>query len=157
MVPGADCARRVLLIGYGNPGRRDDGLGPALAGRIEAEGIPGVSVESGHPLMLEDAATIARFDVVLFVDADAKGHAPYSVTKIEPERTVGVLAHSLSPGSLLALAEDHYERRPEAFLVGIRGYDFDGFGEGLTAAARENLESATEFVSSMLRRLPESP
>ena len=27
--------RNVLLIGFGNPGRLDDGLGPALAAEIE--------------------------------------------------------------------------------------------------------------------------
>ncbi len=37
----APAPRRILLIGYGNPGRGDDGLGPLLAARIEALAIPG--------------------------------------------------------------------------------------------------------------------
>ena len=35
----------MLLIGYGNAGRGDDGLGPAFAERIEAAGLPGVDVD----------------------------------------------------------------------------------------------------------------
>jgi hydrogenase maturation protease len=27
--------RRVLVLGYGNPGRQDDGLGPAAVAEIE--------------------------------------------------------------------------------------------------------------------------
>ena len=44
--------RRILVIGYGNPGRRDDGLGPALAARLEALALPGVTVESDFQLAI---------------------------------------------------------------------------------------------------------
>ena len=30
----------VLLLGYGNPGRLDDGLGPALAAQVECLACP---------------------------------------------------------------------------------------------------------------------
>jgi hydrogenase maturation protease len=34
-LPTASPSPRVLVIGYGNPGRQDDGLGPAAAAEIE--------------------------------------------------------------------------------------------------------------------------
>ena len=37
---------KTLLIGYGNPGRLDDGLGPALAEAVAKLAIPGVTVEA---------------------------------------------------------------------------------------------------------------
>ena len=37
---------------------------------------------------------------------------------------------------------------PEAWLVGIRGYAFDEFGERLSDGARENLEAAAALVRS---------
>ena len=48
--------RKVLLIGYGNPGRLDDGLGPALAAAVEKLAIPGVTVDADYQLNVEDAA-----------------------------------------------------------------------------------------------------
>ena len=47
---------RILVIGYGNPGRCDDGLGPALVARLESLRIPGLSVEVDYQLSIEHAA-----------------------------------------------------------------------------------------------------
>src|SRR5450432_1649313 len=55
-------APRILVIGYGNPGREDDGLGPAAAAEIERLGRPGVSVRGNYQLVLEDAADVAEAD-----------------------------------------------------------------------------------------------
>jgi hypothetical protein len=49
----------------------------------------------------------------------------------------------------MSLCRSVYGRTPRAYLIGIRGYDFD-FGEGLTERARENLEIA---VSSLCRSI----
>ena len=64
--------KRILLIGYGNPGRADDGLGPALADRIEALDLPGLTVESDYQLSIEHAALAAGHDIVIFADADGE-------------------------------------------------------------------------------------
>ena len=47
---------RILLLGFGNPGRQDDGLGPALVQAIEEMEIPGVRAEADYQLNIEDAA-----------------------------------------------------------------------------------------------------
>ncbi|MBV8574206.1 MAG: hypothetical protein JOZ58_04080, partial [Acetobacteraceae bacterium] len=36
---------RVLVLGYGNPGRQDDGLGPAAVAEIDRRAFPGVLVQ----------------------------------------------------------------------------------------------------------------
>lgn len=140
-------ARRTLVLGWGNPGRRDDGLGPALAGAVAAMALPGVTAESGYQLQIEDAAEVARHERVLFVDADRAGEAPFRIRRVEPTAiTPGFTSHSLAPGQLLALARDLFGAEPEAWLIGIRGYDFDEFGEGLSGRASANLVAATGFV-----------
>ena len=60
---------KILLIGYGNPGRSDDGLGPALAAQIAALGLAGVTVDIDYQLTVDHAALIATQDVVVFADA----------------------------------------------------------------------------------------
>ena len=54
---------RALLIGYGNPGRGDDGLGPAFAQRIADKKLPGLSVEIDFQLMADHSLTISQHDL----------------------------------------------------------------------------------------------
>ena len=72
-------APRVLVLGYGNPGRQDDGLGPAAAAEIGKLDWPGVTACDNYQLVIEDAVEIAEHDVVWFVDAARSGAEPYEV------------------------------------------------------------------------------
>jgi hydrogenase maturation protease len=143
--------RPTLLLAWGNPGRRDDGLGPALAERVSSFGLAGLTVEVGYQLQIEDAETVARFPRVVFVDANRAGPGPFRIERLVPRPAgVGYSSHGLSPAALLALSADLFGARPEAWLVGIRGHDFDGFGEGLSEPARENLAAAAAFLRTAL-------
>lgn len=143
---------RILVYGYGNPGRLDDGLGPALAGDLSARGLDGrVTIESGYQLQLEDAALVAEHDVVIFADADASGPAPFELRRLEPRRDETFTTHSLSPGALLAVAREHLGCRATGYVLGIRGYEFDEYGEELSPGARRNLAAAADYMCRALR------
>ncbi|MCP4201466.1 MAG: hydrogenase maturation protease [bacterium] len=143
---------RTLVLGWGNPGRGDDGLGPALAGIIEAQADDGLTVESDYQLQVEDAAEIARHDRVVFVDADRSGPEPFSCRRLAPAETgLSFTSHSVSPEALLKLTGELFGREPETWLVGIRGYDFDTFDETLSPRARANLAATAGFLSDALR------
>ncbi len=141
----------MLLLGYGNPGRCDDGLGPALAARIERLGLPGVQVESDYQLNLEDAEAVARYDVVIFADASTSGIEPFSFTRVEPTRGLSFSTHSLRPEAVLALAAELFGARTQGYLLGIRGYAFGEYGESLTAEGRANLAAAEAFLVRVCR------
>jgi len=143
-------AGRALLIGYGNPGRLDDGLGPALAAEIEKLAISGVTVESNYQLTVEDAAAVAECDVVIFADASVDGAEPFFIAPVEPRTEVSFSSHSVAPAAVLGLARDLFGRRPAAYAVGVRGYEFDEFGERLSPKARQNLRAAVEGVATLL-------
>jgi len=145
-------APRTLVLAWGNPGRRDDGLGAACAARLEAAALPGVAVEWDYQLQVEAAAEAARHERVVFVDADrSRGRAPWQLERLRPASgRPSFSTHSVAPGEVLALAGELFGRTPEAWLLGIRGYDFDGFGEGLSRGARANLESAYDELSRWL-------
>jgi len=145
-------ARRVLLIGYGNPGRLDDGLGPAVADAVERLRLPGVTVESDYQLQIEDAARIAEHDVVLFCDADAACPPPFRFERVEPRADLSFTTHSVSPQALLAMAKDYFGAEAAGFLLGIRADELDGFGEGLSARARDHLAAALAFLEAVLSR-----
>ena len=52
--------KRVLVLGYGNPGREDDGLGPAFAAEIGQLGRQNVTIVNNYQLMIEDALAVAK-------------------------------------------------------------------------------------------------
>lgn len=145
--------RRVLVIGYGNPGRLDDGLGPALAAALERMDLPGVTVEADYQLTVEDGAQAAEHDVVIFADAALRGSEPFFFRRlaVDEEAELGFSTHSVEPAAVLTLAWRLFGARTEGYVLGIRGYAFDRFGEELSERARDNLAAATAFLERGLR------
>jgi hydrogenase maturation protease len=144
----ADDRKRTLLIGYGNPGRRDDGLGPAMAAALEALRLPGLTVEVDYQLIVEHAALAAEHDIVVFADAAVSGPEPFYFRRIEPKSECSFSTHSLSPAGVLALARELFGATCRGYVLGIRGYHFDEFGEELSWPARANLAAAVKFVKA---------
>jgi len=140
----------VLVLAWGNPSRLDDGLGPELARRLEALDLPGVKIETGFQLSVEDSWLVSQHARVLFVDALSEGDEPYMVAVVAPSRKLPFSTHSLKPDGLLGLTEELFQVRPKALLLGIRGYLFSGFGSELSPEAERNLLTSLEFVRSQL-------
>jgi hydrogenase maturation protease len=147
-----DPAANVLLYGYGNPGRGDDGLGPALAAAVEALAMPGIEVDANYQLTVEDAAEMTRFSAVVFADAATEGPAPFWFSRIDDSGTgrLGWTSHSVTPVQVMALARDMFGSRVPAYALGIRGYEFGELDEGLSAPAQENLDQTLAFVRKAL-------
>ena len=144
---------RVLLIGYGNPGRRDDGLGPALAAALERRRIPGLETDADYQLTVEDSHAASRCDFLIFADAAVSGPEPF-VLRPQPATTAapGLSSHGVEPGEVVALADQLFGAAPRAFTLGIRGYVFDEFAEGLTEKAERNLAAAADYMERTVRQ-----
>lgn len=140
---------RVLVLGYGNPGRQDDGLGPAAAQAIDDWHLPGVNVEANYLLNIEDAALAAEHDEVLFIDASVNGPAPFEIRPLEPAGTMTFTSHLVPPETVLAICQQCFGRVPRAWLLAIRGYEFELIEE-LTDRAKENLTQALAQVRNWL-------
>ena len=147
--PGAT-PPRVLVLGYGNPGRQDDGLGPAVAARIDGLGWPNITAYDNYQLNIEDAVDVAENDVVWFVDAAKAGPSPYGVRDLLPASTIDFTSHLVRPEAVLAIARQCYGKSPQAFLLAIRGYRFE-FVEELTNGAVDNLHVALAMLTDRLR------
>jgi hydrogenase maturation protease len=156
---------RSLVIGYGNPSRRDDGVGLAVINGLRArlgqepldEGDDGYSALGGNvdtlflqQLMPELVETLAQYDRLWFVDAHL-GVYPELVrrTNLSPNYDPALVSHHLKPEALLMLAQQIYSRAPAAELISIRGFDFD-FGEGLSP---ETAEGAQQVLDDLWRTI----
>ena len=143
---------RVLVLGYGNPGRQDDGLGPAAAAGIDKLGWGNLTALDNYQLNIEDAIDVAAHDVVWFVDATKTGPAPFTVTEVVPSPRVAFTSHIVRPEAILAIAHQCYGGAPQAFMLAIRGYAFE-FVEELTPHATENLAAALAMLTGRIRSM----
>jgi len=145
-------SRRGLVLGYGNPGRGDDGLAVRLVETL-LDGAPeGVDVEAAFQPGIEHAAAVAEHDWVLFVDAAAEGPAPCDVRMVEPLPNAAFSTHVVDLGSILAIAEKSFGSRAPAWLLAVRGYDF-GMAEELSDGAARNLDGALACARELIGRL----
>ena len=139
-------ARRVLVIGYGNPGRGDDGLGPALAAAIEELGRDGVTVDIDYQLTVDHAAPIAAHDLVIFADAMIGLPLPFRLDPVGTAAPSALGSHQVSPEAALALAGLLFGHAPPGWILAIGGVEFGEVNEGLSLLARANLAEAIAFL-----------
>jgi hydrogenase maturation protease len=147
---------RILVLGYGNPAREDDGLGPAAAAEIERLALPSIVTYDNYQLVVEDAFDIAESDIVWFVDAARTGPEPFEIRSLSPATEISLTSHMVAPDVLLALAERHCGKAPKAYLMGIRGYTFE-FAEGLSEQAHTNLRQAVAHLIDAIRASSNAP
>ena len=149
-------SKNILIYGFGNPGRNDDGLGIQLSEKIEqwAKSIQltSVSTDSNYQLNIEDAAEIKNKDLVIFVDASVESELEdYKLTAVEPSDKTEFTMHSVSPGFVLHLCKKIYETSPVTYLLHIKGFEWE-FKEGLSAKATKNLEKAFDFIKQFIMK-----
>jgi len=141
---------KVLILCYGNPGRLDDGLGAAFATKIKEQVPDGVTVEVDYLLAVEHASDIAEHNVVIFVDASVNGPEPFSFRRVEPRTIQSFSTHIAEPGNVLGLAAELFAAETQGYCLGIRGYEFEAFGETLSSKAEGNLAAALDFTVHIL-------
>jgi hydrogenase maturation protease len=155
----------MLVIGYGNPYRRDDGVAfhiiNALRGRLgrralapdeDGEDELGGAIDTLmlHQLLPELAPLLADYGKVVFIDAHA-GVIPDEIRIVAVREEYGFQAvtHHMSPGMMLALArEANGTAAPEAWLVSVKGLDFD-FGTELSPSCQGNAMAAVKKILAM--------
>lgn len=145
----------TLLYGVGNPGRQDDGLGVELVDRLEqwalVAGCTNLRFDSNYQLNAEDTLAVSEVDRVIFVDAAKDGDAPFRFEPIAPHASWAFSTHFMPPESILALCRDLYARTPKAWILAIRGYEWE-VGAPLTEQATANLIAAEATLKSFLMK-----
>jgi hydrogenase maturation protease len=138
---------RILIIGFGNTLRGDDGFGPLAAEHIAARAPPGVEVMSVHQLGPELALDIRAADFVVFLDA-AQGPDPGRLAAapvVAHDLSPSSVMHGLDPGGLLALTRAVYGRVPAAALVTAIAADF-AHGDTISTEVRNAAKKAAEAI-----------
>lgn len=136
--------RSTLIVGLGNPWRRDDGAGPAVLRRLHASPLPpGVALREQPGDVLALLAAWEGWPRVIVIDAVRSGAPPGTVHRCGPESLGDAFGHASSHRFGLADAVELARalgRLPDSLTVyGIEGSDF-GPGEGLTPAVAQAVD-----------------
>ena len=140
----------VLVIGYGNTLRGDDGVGPRVAEAVGRRRLPGVRTLICPLLTPELADQISRAEKVIFVDAAVDAPNAVQWRRLEPNETSQLMAHAADPRTMLALARDVFGRVPEAWWLTIPAVDL-GFREALSPEVQRGFAEAVEKIQVFCR------
>jgi hydrogenase maturation protease len=145
---------RVLVVGYGNSLRGDDGIGWHAAGQMAGDPrLAGAEVLARHQLTPELATEVSRASLVVLVDASVDGGAPGSVSVrcIQPRGDPPPLAwsHHLDPAALAGLAGALYETAPPMVVVSVAGASL-AVGDRLSPALQRALPRVVETVARVV-------
>jgi len=152
--------KKLLIIGYGNPDRQDDGvawhilyamtlrLGLPAPDTYEDEFPESAQVDLAFYLQLtpEMAEDIHSYDYVCFVDAHTGNISePVCLIPVESEFQASPFTHHLTPQSLISFCETLYANKPDAALLSVRGYHF-GLSQQLSEETAELIPQALDLI-----------
>lgn len=143
----------ILVIGYGNPMRSDDGFGLRAVEQLKKDvRAQDVEIVGCQQLTPELAERIAKVDLALFVDADTDGisgsmHTRNLVPRCDPGSQT--MLHHLDPAGLLGLTETLYKRTPKAMLLTVTGECF-GFGTQLSSEVAKALPGVVHHIEEII-------
>ena len=148
---------RILVEGYGNTLRGDDGLGPFIVMGLQNEAaVCGVDAQTIvlPQLDITLASEMNDTSLVIFVDArDDTDKEPVKVQQVFP--TVMPLSlrhtsHSLGIPDLLRMALDWFGSWPACYAVMPKGYDFS-LSENLSPNALQTARQARSKIVEIIR------
>jgi hydrogenase maturation protease len=148
-VRGGGTETALLVIGYGNELRSDDGVGPKTAEAVAEWNLPGVRTLTCHQLTPELAVPIASAQCVVFVDAAVDSITSVELREFQAPAPDQIMAHAADPRILLKLAKEIFGRSPMAFWLTIPVENL-AFGEELSPRAYEGLQCALGKIRELL-------
>ena len=142
----------VLVVGYGNSLRTDDGVGPAVAARLAADSrLGGVDVRAMHQLTPELAFDASGVSLLVLVDASADLPAgEVAVFRPDGGSVSGeVMTHHVDPSGIVALARELWGAAPEVVIVSIGVSSLD-VGDQLSPEVQGAVPRAIEAVVALV-------
>jgi hydrogenase maturation protease len=144
---------RILVYGYGNPGRQDDALGILLAEAIDIwageNGISRLETDQNYQLNIEDADKIAHYDLVIFADASVEDIDSFQIDEVVPDTKTDFTMHSVTPSFVVGLCHEVFTKKIKVYQLQIKGYEWE-FMSSISKNAENNLASAITFLKEFI-------
>lgn len=136
--------KKTIILGIGNNGRQDDGLGWSFLDILDEQHL-NIDLEYRYQLQIEDAELISNYDKVIFVDATKEYKIDgFYLSPCHPSEEYSFSTHALKPETILYLSNKLYDHHPQASIFGIQGYDWE-LKIGLSERGNINLIKASKY------------
>ena len=142
---------KILIIGYGNSLRNDDGVGQKVAQEIEQLFYPYVKSIYQHQLTPELVEFISNCSIVIFVDACIDHNMVNLINLTDKERKENYNGHYSSPEYLLYLTNLIYHQSPQSYLISIPIENID-LGENISSLAQNGMKRAIEIIINIIQQ-----
>jgi hydrogenase maturation protease len=142
----------VLIVGYGNTLRRDDGFGwRATQLLAEDTRLRGARVLWQQQLTPELAVDFSRAALVILLDiTDGAEAGAISVRHLDPMSSAqSAWTHHLEPSALLAMTRDLWNATPAVFVVSVGAASLE-IGEDLSSAVEAALPAVIDAVAAIV-------
>ena len=142
----------LLVIGYGNELRGDDGVGPKVAATVAGWNLDGVHAIVCPLLTPELADAISQARIAVFVDAAVDAPHEVQLRQLEPNDSSQIIAHAADPRTMLALARDVFGHAPQAWWLTIPATQMD-FSRKLSPETQRGFAEAIQKLLVLCRSL----
>ena len=145
-------AGSILIVGYGNTLRRDDGLGRRAAERVADDPrLRGARVLWQHQLTPELAVDFSNASLVVLIDiSDGDEAGAISIRRVDPTIAAGSSwTHHLEPAALVAMARDLWNASPDVFVVSVGAASLE-VGDGLSSVVEGALPAVVDAVAAIV-------
>jgi len=148
-------AKKTLILGVGNPFRRDDGIGPAVIQRLQAENcLEGIDLLDGGTDGFSLLEYIKGYKHVLVIDAVDMGMTPGEMRMFSPDeakltiQTDALSTHGFGLAEVLGLMETlGIENNLQ--IIGIQVKDMR-LGEGMSPEVSAKIEDILELIKEYI-------
>jgi hydrogenase maturation protease len=142
--------RSILVIGYGNPLRSDDGVGQEIAKQVAAWKLPNVEAIAVHQLTPELVEPLARVESAIFVDVyPVTVYQDIQIRLLEASKSGITSGHWCEPQVLLAMTQALYGYHPRSWWVMVPGVNFE-LGDSLSLIAQQGIESTLQRIEYLI-------
>ena len=145
----------TLVLGVGNPFRRDDGVGPAVIARLQTENsLDGVDLLDGGTDGFALMDYMHGYEKVLIVDAVNMNAAPGEIRMFSTQEAIlsitsdALSTHGFGVAEVIALMEK-MDIQVNMQILGIQAKDVT-FGEGLSPEIEARMNDILELVKKTI-------
>ena len=151
--------KETLILGVGNPLRRDDGVGPEIIDLL-FKGVnapylpPHVTIMDGGTDGLGLIEYFKEYKKVILVDAVLMGMPPGTVKVFKPDDALfhiggdSLSTHGFGIPELIKLAKE-LDILPDLTIIGIQAENTD-YGKGLSESVKCNIDKIINIMASFI-------
>jgi hydrogenase maturation protease len=160
---------KTIIIGYGNIDRADDGVAFAVINELRRQlgqkmldegntGLDELNDENDSiflsQLVPEIMELLTGYNKIIFVDAHIGSDLEdLSCSPVLAQYVSSSFTHHMTPSALLAFLKTMYQCEPEAYMISVRGYDFDfkrTFSPRVQALIQPAVNAILKFMNQSL-------